>query len=396
MTTSSKDEYSLSTWLGEFADRETERSFQRHFQQITNRQLRIVLMVWAVLLLLFAVPDYTALGATRPFYFLLTYRVAIALALLAVILCIRSDTDSSKISYTVTAIVIVGFTGFMLLFVYRPDATVWIVGVIMIQIIALLMFVPIRFVCAFAGGFYAVVITLGTRWVMGSSRENLIGLFFLLMLPFVLGAATALRMAVLQRRQFTYLSKTEKINRELEEEIDRRHKLELKLKELASTDPLTGLYNRREYEMLFSHEIERARRTNSPLSVCIVDLDHFKKVNDTHGNEAGDEVLRRTADLLRSKLRSMDIVGRLGGEEFIILLPETRIDQASLVGTRLLEALSTTDIQAGAAMLRVTATIGISQLIPNDRDFNMIIQRADAALYKGKEGGRNRVEISSS
>ena len=281
MTTSSKDEYSLSTWLGEFADRETERSFQRHFQQITNRQLRIVLMVWAVLLLLFAVPDYTALGATRPFYFLLTYRVAIALALLAVILCIRSDTDSSKISYTVTAIVIVGFTGFMLLFVYRPDATVWIVGVIMIQIIALLMFVPIRFVCAFAGGFYAVVITLGTRWVMGSSRENLIGLFFLLMLPFVLGAATALRMAVLQRRQFTYLSKTEKINRELEEEIDRRHKLELKLKELASTDPLTGLYNRREYEMLFSHEIERARRTNSPLSVCIVDLDHFKKVNDT-------------------------------------------------------------------------------------------------------------------
>ena len=388
------DEYKISKWLAEFVNRDTELSFQRHFQKITNRQLRIALIVWAALLLLFALPDYTALGATSAFYYLLAYRVAVVAALLSVVFCIRPDTGFFKISSVVTIIVIAGFSGFMLLFVYRPDVVVWVVGVIMIQIIALLMFIPIRFICAFAGGLYGVLITLATRWVMGSTRANLIGLFFLLMLPFVLGAATALRLGVLHRRQFVLLSQTEKINRELEEEIDRRHKLEIKLKELAATDPLTGLYNRREYEMLFGHEMERARRTNSPLSVCIVDLDHFKKVNDTYGHAAGDEVLRRMADLFRSKLRSMDIVGRLGGEEFIILLPETTIDQASMVGNRLLGALSTTDIQTSAATLRVSATIGITQLYPNDRDVNVIIQRADAALYKGKEAGRNRVEIN--
>lgn len=390
----SPGKYTISKWLAEFADRDTELAFQEHIQHMINRQLRIVLIVWAVLLLLFAMPDFQALGVTRPFYYLLAYRVVIALALLLVVLNIKSKTDFFKISYIVTAIVIVGFTGFMLLFYFRPDIVTWIVGVIMIQIIALMMFIPIRFSLAFVGGLYGVVITLATRWAMGSSKANLIGLFFVLMLPFVLGAATAMRLGISQRKQFALLSQTEKINQELALEIDRRRALELKLTEMAATDPLTGLYNRREYEMLFMHEIERARRADSPLSVCIVDLDHFKKVNDTYGHGAGDEVLRRTAGLLKDKLRSMDIVGRLGGEEFIILLPQTTIDQAAMIGNRILEALAATDIDTGAAIIRITATIGISQMIPSDPNFNAIIQRADEALYRGKETGRNRVEVN--
>lgn len=390
----SPGKYTISKWLAEFADRDTELAFQEHIQHMINRQLRIVLIVWAVLLLLFAMPDFQALGVTRPFYYLLAYRVVIALALLLVVLNIKSKTDFFKISYIVTAIVIVGFTGFMLLFYFRPDIVTWIVGVIMIQIIALMMFIPIRFSLAFVGGIYAVVITLVTRWAMGSSKANLIGLFFVLMLPFVLGTATAMRLGVSQRKQFALLSQTAKINQELALEIDRRRALELKLTEMAATDPLTGLYNRREYEMLFTHEIERARRADTPLSVCIVDLDHFKKVNDTYGHGAGDEVLRRTAGLLKDKLRSMDIVGRLGGEEFIILLPQTTIDQAAMIGNRILEALAATDIDTGAAIIRITATIGISQMIPSDPNFNAIIQRADEALYRGKETGRNRVEVN--
>ncbi len=390
----SPGKYTISKWLAEFADRDTELAFQEHIQHMINRQLRIVLIVWAVLLLLFAMPDFQALGVTRPFYYLLAYRVVIALALLLVVLNIKSKTDFFKISYIVTAIVIVGFTGFMLLFYFRPDIVTWIVGVIMIQIIALMMFIPIRFSLAFVGGLYGVVITLATRWAMGSSKANLIGLFFVLMLPFVLGAATAMRLGISQRKQFALLSQTAKINQELALEIDRRRALELKLTEMAATDPLTGLYNRREYEMLFTHEIERARRADTPLSVCIVDLDHFKKVNDTYGHGAGDEVLRRTAGLLKDKLRSMDIVGRLGGEEFIILLPQTTIDQAAMIGNRILEALAATDIDTGAAIIRITATIGISQMIPSDPNFNAIIQRADEALYRGKETGRNRVEVN--
>lgn len=393
--TSSSQEYKISKWLAEFKNRDTELAYQKYFQSMINRQLRIVLMVWAILLLLFAIPDLDALGATRPFFYLLAYRVIIALALLFVTLRIQSETDFFKISYIITAIVIAGFTGFMLLFHFRPNIVVWIVGVIMIQIVALMMFVPIRFSLAFAGGLYAVVLTLVTRWAMGSSKANLIGLFFILMLPLVLGAATAMRLGISQRKQFALLSQTEKINQELALEIDRRRALELQLTEMASTDPLTGLCNRRQYEMLFTHEIERARRARTPLSACIVDLDHFKKVNDTYGHGAGDEVLRRTAILLKDKLRSMDIVGRLGGEEFIILLPETTIEQAAMIGNRLLSALSSIDIKTNAAIIQVTATIGIAQLLPNDPDFNAIIQRADEALYRGKETGRNRVEVTA-
>lgn len=359
-----------------------------------NRQLRMALVFWAVLLLLFALPDYQYLGATRPFFYLLAYRVAIAVVLLVIVLNIHYDTNLFRMSYAVSAAAIAGFSGFMLLFVYRPDAIVWTVAVIMLMILALLLYVPIRFSLAFCCAACGVVITLVTRYVMGTSTANLIGLFFVLMLPFVVGAATARRLAFLQRKQFALLAKTAKINGELEREIQQRLKLEAALKEQAATDPLTGLYNRREYEMLFGHEIERARRTNTALSVCIVDLDHFKKVNDTHGHGVGDDVLRRTAAIYRNNLRTMDIIGRLGGEEFIILLPETTIDQAVFIGKRLLSELAATDIDTGATTLRITATIGISQLHPNDQDFNTIIQRADAALYRGKEAGRNRVEVN--
>lgn len=395
MMTNTSPEYKISKWLAEFKNRDTELAYQKYFQHMINRQLRIVLIFWAILLLLFALPDFDALGASRPFYYLLAYRVVIAMLLLLVVLNIKPDTDFFKISYVVAAIVIIGFTGFMLLFYFRPNIVQWIVGVIIIQIIALMMFIPIRFSLAFAGGIYAVVITLVTRWAMGSSKANLIGLFFVLMLPFVLGTATAMRLGVSQRKQFALLSQTEEINQALALEIDRRRALELKLTEMAATDPLTGLYNRREYEMLFTHEIERARRANTPLSVCIVDLDHFKKVNDSYGHGAGDEVLRRTANLLKDKLRSMDIIGRLGGEEFIILLPETTIEQAAMIGNRLLDALALTDIHTNAAIIKVTATIGITRLLENDPDFNAIIQRADEALYRGKETGRNRVETNA-
>ncbi len=391
--TALSDEYRMVWWRAEFANRNTELTYQKHMQEMINRQLRVVLLFWGGFLLSFAYPDYLALGLTRSFYHLLAYRFVIALAIVGVVFTIRPETNSITISSIVTIIVIVGFSGFMMFFYYRPDAVVWVVGVIMIQIIGLLMFVPIRFSMACVGALYAVVITMITRWMMGSPKATLIGLFFLLMLPLVLGAATAMRLNLLQRRQFVLLLQEEKANQELELEIDRRHRLELQLREMAATDPLTGLFNRREYEMLLIHEIERAKRTGSPLSVGIFDLDYFKKVNDTYGHGAGDEVLRRTAQLVRENLRQIDIVGRLGGEEFILLLPETTSDKAAVIGRRVLEVLVSTDMGVGTAIVRVTATIGITQLLPTDQDFNAVIQRADAAMYMGKEAGRNCVKV---
>jgi diguanylate cyclase len=283
---------------------------------------------------------------------------------------------------------VAGFSGFMLFFVYLPEAVNWTVGVIVIMIIAILVFIPIRFSLAVLCCLYGVTITLLTRWVMGSNYMT--GLFFLLMLPFVVGTMTALRLGLLHRMQFRLLAKTGKINQELAAEIDRRKALEQALKQMAETDPLTGLYNRRAYELLFEQEIGHARRHGTPLSVCIADLDHFKRINDTFGHTTGDEVLRRTAALLRGTLRATDIVGRLGGEEFIFLLPETGSEQADLICRTLLKKLSAADMGTD---IRITATIGITELRPTDKELNALIRRADAALYTGKTAGRNRTEI---
>lgn len=388
-----KHEFKISIWLAEFSNPEIEKSYQRYFQRVTNRQLRISLSVWMVLNLVFAVPDYGALGASEEFFYLLTFRAVVAVALFIIVLVIRYNTNVFCLSYVIAAVIIASFSGFMLLFIYRPEINNWTVVTIMMMIIVLPMFIPIRFFLAFIAMLYGVLITLITRFVLGSSRANLIGLFFLLMLPFVVGIASARRIAFSQRKQFAMAAKTAKINEELEHEIKQRLKLEAALKELAATDPLTGLYNRREYETLFLHEIKRARRTNKSLSICIADIDHFKKVNDTYGHGVGDEVLRRTAQICRENIRAIDIIGRLGGEEFVILFPETAVEEAADIGRRLLKVLAATDVEAGSATINITATIGIAQLLPEDRDLNAVIQRADDALYRGKEAGRNRVEI---
>ena len=389
------NEYQISKWLAEFSDRDMEASFQNHVQTILTRQLRTALMVWGVLLMLFAIPDYIALGLTRSFYYLLGYRIAMLMVLLTFTLMITPATSIFRISYPVMWFIIVYLSGFMLFFIYRPDAVYLVIGVLMIQLLALLVFIPIRFIMAFYAAVYAVICILLTRFVLGTTMENMIALFIILLLPVGVGALTANRLGMMHRREFALWAMTQKINRQLENEIERRIKLETVLKELAATDPLTGLYNRREYDLLFKHEIERAKRMNTPLSVGIIDLDHFKKINDTYGHSAGDEVLKQTAVLFRENLRSMDIIGRWGGEEFIILLPGIAIDQANLTGNRLLQALESTNIDAGTVSIKITATIGLTQLLRDD-NMDKVIRRADDALYKGKEAGRNRVEIMMS
>ena len=392
-------EYKISRWFAEFSDRDTEASFQSHVQPIVTRQLRTALILWGVLLLLFAIPDYLDMGMTRPFYYLLAYRLVMTIGLLTLFFIITPETKIFKISHPVMWFIIVYLSGFMLFFIYKPALVYMVVAVLMIQLLALLIFIPIRFIMTFSASLYGVFIIVLTCYLLSITTSNpiyttsnMISLFVILLLPVGVGAATTHRLGIMHRREFALWIQSQAINRQLEEEINRRIKLEATLKEMAATDPLTGLYNRREYDMLFQHEMERANRMNTPLSVGIIDLDHFKQVNDTYGHAAGDEVLRRTARLFRENLRTMDVVGRWGGEEFIIMLPEIAIDQANMTCNRLLTALAATDIDVGSASIKITATIGITQLFPGDK-IDEIIRRAYEALYKGKEAGRNRVEI---
>ncbi len=164
-------------------------------------------------------------------------------------------------------------------------------------------------------------------------------------------------------------------------------------RELADSDPLTGMPNRRAFERRLHEEIERARRHESVLTLVMLDLDHFKQINDTHGHQFGDQVLRQSAQLLRRELRAVDFLARIGGEEFVILLPETGITGARIFIDRLLRRLALHEFTApaGRESVRVTCSAGIAAF-PDDRvaTGNDLVSVADDNLYRAKQDGRNR------
>lgn len=174
-----------------------------------------------------------------------------------------------------------------------------------------------------------------------------------------------------------------------------RKQLEDLLLRQSLTDPLTGLGNRRFLETQAEMEIARAERSGHPLCLIAVDLDHFKRINDTYGHDIGDQVLKAFANTARAQLRDGDVLCRIGGEEFIVLLPETSEEQALGVAERVRYAVEREVLSvAGTEPLTYTASLGVARIRPGERDLKQAIKRADAALYKAKEGGRNQVRLA--
>jgi two-component system cell cycle response regulator len=173
-------------------------------------------------------------------------------------------------------------------------------------------------------------------------------------------------------------------------DMTERERLLREVTRLSTTDPLTGLSNRRHFDAAAKLEVIRARRYGRPLSAVMVDLDHFKRVNDTHGHAAGDRVLVAVADLCIRLARTTDLKARLGGEEFCLLLPETPAESSRVLAERLRADVEALPFDADGRAFRVTASMGISGYVPGD-ELASLVGRADAALYAAKESGRNRV-----
>jgi len=163
-----------------------------------------------------------------------------------------------------------------------------------------------------------------------------------------------------------------------------------KLSRLASTDPLTGIFNRRKLLESAQNEVLRAIRYERELSLVFFDIDHFKKINDTHGHQAGDFVLQKTAELCRNVLREVDIFGRYGGEEFLLFLIETSKGDALAAAEKIREAFECHAYNYDGRQINVTASFGVSELRREDT-LDAVLHRADEALYKAKSEGRNRI-----
>jgi diguanylate cyclase (GGDEF)-like protein len=175
----------------------------------------------------------------------------------------------------------------------------------------------------------------------------------------------------------------------LQDELKRSNEM---LKELSNTDPLTQLFNRRYMMEVLDREIQRTARKGSPISILLIDIDHFKKVNDTYGHQLGDVVLVNIANVIRKHLRTYDVAARYGGEEFVAILPETPLDEALSVAERIRMATQQSSFTNKLQNLKITISIGVSTFpMPGLDSVDDLIRIADEGLYRAKSEGRNRV-----
>ncbi len=190
--------------------------------------------------------------------------------------------------------------------------------------------------------------------------------------------------------------------RKLEEEVRRIQRIleikDIELKavlaqshEITNTDVLTFLPNRRKIIVDLQEEVIRASRYNTPLSISMVDIDHFKQVNDTYGHAAGDETLRTIAARLREQIRHPDTIGRYGGEEFLIVLPNSELSAAKEQASRLCSHIHSLHVEAvKQKLISVSLSIGVAQFKNGQEDWEQFLNRADSAMYSAKNSGRNR------
>ena len=165
------------------------------------------------------------------------------------------------------------------------------------------------------------------------------------------------------------------------------------MRHLAITDELTGLFNRRHFFDLGAREFERAQRYRRPLTAIMLDIDHFKQVNDTYGHATGDQVLQAVARRCRQAIREIDILGRYGGDEFAVLLPETGLDEGYLVAERLRLEVAKDPFPANQNALHITISLGVARVSAKVPDLETLLEHADAALYAAKQSGRNRAMV---
>ncbi len=253
-----------------------------------------------------------------------------------------------------------------------------LIYLIVLGVIAMLFFVPFRTSLALAAFFGLCVGWAGFSFFMFSFK----GVWLFVFYPLVL--ITSL---------FVFSAVSSKIVSDRERAV---------FQQLATTDGLTGAAVRRYFDLMFNRAFKTAKRFHLPLSVILMDIDHFKRFNDTYGHQAGDEVLRKTASLIRNGIRlnerkhGGDLLARYGGEEFIILLPNTDLKTATFnVAERIRKAVETIPVDWQGQHLRVTMSFGVACVHDFDEKPELVVKRADAALYRSKENGRNQTSIES-
>lgn len=358
-----------------------EPEFRTHYLAVDARQSSVAIAVWLIPVLLFAYGDYQIFAAGPKFMALLALRLAFCLFSLYTIAALTKvasvrDYDHIFIRWAAVTIVLVLYLN------YSWAAYVPVNGNITILIIfSAYMVFPNRLGVRLVP---PVVLSVGNLLIQISAAEPL-GQSSLFSSIVALAMANLLGITFstwLQNHRLTEFKASREEDR-IKEELGR----------LASIDDLTGIYNRRKLYELATAEYKRFKSGSGPLAVVMIDIDYFKKLNDSYGHEAGDLLLTDFAAYVAANLREKHIWARLGGDEFALVLPELSGQQAKLVAERLRRGLHREFLVWQDEPLYFAISIGVTEARAKDQDFEAVLQRADKALYHAKRGGRNRTAI---
>lgn len=242
---------------------------------------------------------------------------------------------------------------------------------------------------------FNVMFWLANHGILSDNRENLDGIKLLVADGLVIGGLFAVILHARGRQVRNEAQKAKVDFLVIREKLALERELKEQIEAQARTDYLTGVFNRRHFVELAERELERAQRYGRPFTLLMIDIDHFKALNDTHGHGTGDAALQTLARVIGETLRGVDIFGRLGGEEFAAVLVETGESEAAEIANRICKAVAETEIAAPAGgAVRLTVSIGVAQPHGRATDFDAILNAADQAMYAAKQGGRNRVALN--
>lgn len=369
--------------------------YRRDIAPRVRRESCLTLCVAALVFGMFAISDYHYTGVSTELYLLLTMRLVVVVACLMLALLIGRVGDYSRRACLHAQPLWILATAIILIVPLRPESLPTQITAVVVATMAFYLLIPnLLPVVAAASLYLSLGFLVATVMVADIPAVIALRISLLLIMTNAVGFFALLRLEKLQRRQFALLREERVQNRQLVEEIAHRKSLEAQLRRVAERDALTGLDSRSHFMKRAQALLRRSQHDKAPFSLFMIDVDHFKAINDTWGHSQGDSVLTAIAETCKQSLRPQDVIGRFGGEEFIVALPETHLKDARMVAERLQRKVAELPVMEAMPDHRLTVTIGIAGVLDEETDLPTLIEQADQALYAGKHGGRNRVVMS--
>ncbi|NWG86186.1 MAG: GGDEF domain-containing protein [Hydrogenophilaceae bacterium] len=388
-------DYRISLWTAEFADPGTEAAFRADIQEVWAKATHLALMVAALVFFVFTVTDYLNMGAGAEYSVVFSTRLAVSLFGLAAAFYAKRFAAQLVSGLIPTAVVFTALCAFVLIIPYRPFSPGWHGMSMMAMLLGIYVFVPNRFVLSVS---MALLGTVGFLWQVLShfymAANYVLTLLLLMSVINLLGGITVYRVNRMLREQFCTASTLRDANERLSGEIAARQRLEAELRGMALRDDLTGAANRRQFFDQAERELASARRQGQAVSLLLLDIDHFRQINDRYGHVRSDEVLRALTEACRGWLQGTEWLARVGGEEFAVLLTDVGQTNALERAERLRQTLEHTPVNLVDATLYFTVSVGVAEAQAGE-SLGMLMRRADSALHAAKLAGRNRVMSAS-